>query len=478
MGSGPTFAERQLQQQRQDNRRQQQQRELAEASRKTNELREENRRLLKQIAASNNKNNDDEGGDEMDGVEGPSPLTDEQRQQQIASVKASMPYLESHYGKESEEYARASTELETLQRASRDSKPYKTHRAYLERRLEKLRRQQDTDKAKADDTEKQIEILQNTLGEVREAIQERDKSIGATEAELKELLRSAIGEDCDNNDADAAADVATSWNKVVATASSLAGRPGVPADWASQLQGLFQQLQSVVVAMEGAAAAHDVAGQAAHEQQMRQQQIEQQQLQAQLTQQQQKLAQQTHGMQTACQPHPHADVPPPATPILLDQALPPPAPASSPQTSASSTTAPFSAEDMVARAMLLGRGSGSAAGDDNDAQPAPPPPAPAAPAGAQAPAAGTTPPSSTTTRGAAEAGEISENELPSSDDDDMEVQIREGESAEQHSSRIKKLLREKLQRARERKGERKNPKCKDPKESTKEKPRSKASTKT
>ncbi len=439
---GGSFAERQLQQQKQDNRRQQQTRELAEAKKRTEALREENKRLQRQLAAAEEKRDDD-----MDDAEGPAPMSDEQRQSQIAQVKAGLPYLEARYGKESEEYLRANSELEVLQRASRDSKPYKTHRAYLERRLEKLQRQQEGDRGKVEDAEKQIEALQANVVELRESINERAKTISSTEAELHELLRSAMARDNEGEDAPPPADVSAAWSSVVASASNLAGRPGVPSDWADQLRGLFSQLHTVVQAMEGAAASHEAASQAAHAEQMRQQQLEQQHLQAQLSQHQSAL----HAQGLPPQPHqphhhqPHHAVAP--QPIAIAQALTSAAPAPvEPHVMAAGT----SAEDMVARAMALTADSAAAPAEGGEpAQPSqhapePQPQLALGEGGQQASA-----------QAAAGNVELSDEEPPDTDDDDMEVQVRDGETVEQHTARVKRLLKERIQRARDRKAERK-----------------------
>ncbi len=443
-GGGGTFAERQLQQQRQDEKKQKQQRELAEAKKRTEALREENRRLQRQLAAAEEKRD----GDDMDDAEGPAPMSDEQRQSQIAQVKAGLPYLEARYGKESDEYLRANSELEVLQRASRDSKPYKTHRAYLERRLEKLQRQQEGDKGKVDDAEQQIEALQANLVELRESISERAKTISSTENELHELLRSAMGKDNDGDEeASPPTDVSAAWSSVVASASSLAGRPGVPTDWADQLRGLFSQLHTVVQAMEGAAASHEAASQSAHAEQMRQQQLEQQQLQAQLSQHQSALQAQGLPPQPH-QPHhhqPHHPVAP--QPIAIAQALMPAAPA---PVESQVMAAGTSAEDMVARAMALT--ANSAAAPAEGGEPAQPPQHAPEPQPELALGEGG---QQASAQAAAGNVELSDDEPPDTDDDDMEVQVRDGETVEQHSARVKKLLRERIQRARERKAERK-----------------------
>ncbi len=442
-GGGTTLAERQLQQQRQDQRRQQQARDLADARRKTEALREENKRLQRQITAARASKSGDADAEDMDGVEGPVPLTEDQRQIQIGQVRDSLPYFETRFGKESEEYLRAASELETLLRASRDSKPYKTHRAYLERRLERLQKQQAADTAKAEETEQAMEALRSTLGEVREAINEREKTILATENELKELLRTAIGGP--EAEADAGqADAHSSWRTVVSAASSLAGRPGVPADWANQLQGLFNQLATVVQAMEGAAATHDASMQAAHDEQMRLQQHEQQQLQAQLMQQQALL----HGQAPPpLQAQPRTDV---VAPLLLASALPNPPHQQLHQTSGT-------AEDMVARAMALSPAHGAqdhataadaapraTDGEDSalpNAQAESKPTAPALDATRPNNPVPVQPP-----------GDPADNADDDSDDSDggddesvaMEVAQREGESTDQHASRVRQFLKDKL----------------------------------
>ncbi len=333
-------------------------------------------------------------------------------------------------------------ELEALQKASREAKPYKTHRAHLERRVEKLQRQQDADKKKEEETVQQIESLQSSLVELRDAIKERDKAITATEAELKELLRTAIGDEEGEGDDGGPGDKASSsWNTVVAAASKLACRPGVPGDLALQLQGLFSQLQTVVIAMEGAAAGHEAQAQVTHQHQMQQLQQEQVQLQAQLAQHHQTLQ-----SQAAMQPLPEAPAPPGQPAQAEDQragaaaplaAHPPPA------------VRPVNAEDFIALAMQPSPAGGGTAASSSAATgtPSVPPGPPTAVAAEESNPAEPQPPTPVCAIMANSDGD------PSSEDDMFsvcgELDLQEGESEQQRKTRITKHLKERERRKKE-----------------------------
>ncbi len=171
--SGTSLAVRQLQQQKHDNRAQQQARELAESRKLTEALREQNRKLQKELAENHHRTTNET--EDMEGMEGPEALTETQRQEEILLITGSLPYLEKQYGKESKEYLQAAGELERLRRAQRDAKPYKTHRAQLERRLEKLRKQRETDKQRLEETNNTITSLQKKSEELKSDIADRDK---------------------------------------------------------------------------------------------------------------------------------------------------------------------------------------------------------------------------------------------------------------------------------------------------------------
>ncbi len=437
-GGSQTLAEKQVQAQKQEAKQQQQARELAEAKKKTQELRDEIKRLRVLADGRNSGNADPE---EMDGLEGPPALTEEQRQAQIAQVRAGLPYLENRYGKDAEPYLAAVSELESLQKASREAKPYKTHRAQLERRVEKLQRQQESDKKKEEEAEQQIEALQSSLVELREAIKDRDKALAAAEAGLKELLRTAIGDDdADGEDAEPGEKASQSWNTVVAAASRLASRPGVPGDLATQLQGLFTQLQTVVMAMEGAAAGHEAQAHVAHQQQMQQLHQEQMQLQAQMAQHHQSL--QGHA---AVQPHSGTPAPleqPPSAEGQRAEAAAPPASQPPP------ATRPANAEDFIALAMAPtpasgGAGAASSASTGLPSTSSTPPASAAADGGPQPPQ----PPTP-----ACAAAAISDGDQSSEDDMDSvcgELELQDGESEQQRKTRIAKHLKERERRRRE-----------------------------
>ncbi len=339
-GNGPLatpLAIRQLQQQKHENRSLQQARELAEAKKLTEALREQNRKLQREISECANKVQTT-ASEDMDGLEGPGALTEVQRQEEIMLVTSGLPYLEKQFGKDSKEYTEAADKLERLRRAQRDAKPYKTHRAQLERRLEKLRRQQEADKHKLEETQTTITSLQQKSEDLKAEMSERSKEIEASDEELKELLRRAMakgGED-DGEDAETVPDPATSWNTVVQAASSIASHPAIPQEWAQQLEGLFRQLQTAVATMEGAKQQYEqrdpkpthaaaaattttvpaataaatvtatTASTTQHAAQMQQQQQEQQQLQEQLAAQrsQQQQLQQQLQQQTPSPPAP------------------------------------------------------------------------------------------------------------------------------------------------------------------------------
>ncbi len=324
--SSTTLAARQILQQNNDAKLQQQARELADARRLTETLREQNRKLQKELAEAPLRNAPPEGED-MEGVEGLGALSEAQRQEEIVVVSGGLPYLEKQYGKEAPEYQQAVEQLEKLRRAQRDAKPYKTHRAQLERRLERLRKQQDSDKQRLEETQETITSLQKRSEELGNGIKERDREIEAADAELKELLQRAMGKgDDDGGEQGTGIDPATSWNNVVRAASSIASHPAIPREWAAQLEGLFEQLRTVVSTMEGAKQTYEVSKSADkdHGTQLQQQQAEQRQLQEQIAEQrqqqqalQQQLTQQQqqHQQQQQQQQQQQPNIPSPPSPI-------------------------------------------------------------------------------------------------------------------------------------------------------------------
>ncbi len=187
-------------------------------------------------------------------------LAEEERKKRIDETRNGLPYLVSRYGEASEEVARARSDLASLERASREAKLYKTHRAQLERRKGWLEKQHERGKHEAEELQAQIEALQSRLHSTTKANDERELAIQAVDEELRELLRRAIA-DGENESASPASaappDPAAAWQTVTATLETMVNMPGVPRDWAAQLGGLVEQLRTATLAVQ------ERAGQAA-----------------------------------------------------------------------------------------------------------------------------------------------------------------------------------------------------------------------
>ncbi len=246
----PTFAQRQIDRQRQDNRAKQQQQKLAELRKLKEEVQQENQRLQKELDAARL------AGTPMDGVEeGPEPLTEKERNEQIERTRSSLPYFEARYGKDSAEAQAVRDELEVLLKAAREAKPYKTHRAQLEKKKDKLEKQQETDAKRVEDIKGKIDDLQSQLAEAEAAIVERAKALEAVDGELKELLLKAIDPAQGGGGGGGSGDDPhRAWQTVTNTMAAMASMPGVPAEWGMALQGLLAQIHAATAAMGAAAA--------------------------------------------------------------------------------------------------------------------------------------------------------------------------------------------------------------------------------
>ncbi len=241
----PTLAHRQIQQQQSALQKQ-----LDDARRREDQLRRENLRLQREQGASRVGSGgvDEMEEDAMDDDD-PQELSQEERRRRIDDIKAGIPYITSRFGETSEELERARADLASLERASRDAKPYRTHRALLERRKGRLEKQQEKGKEEADELLIQVEKLQARLNEVNRANDEREREIAAVDEELRDLLKRAIAEGEGDGQATQTALAATTidpsaaWQTVSSTIESLAAKPGVPRDWAAQLGQLLEQLR-------------------------------------------------------------------------------------------------------------------------------------------------------------------------------------------------------------------------------------------
>ncbi len=120
--------------------------ELQDARKRAETLTETNKKLQRELAEATAANTPAQD-DEME-WEGPEELDEEGRKARMEKIRGSLPYLEEHFGADSEVFLDAQCELEQHQRAIRESKPYKTHRTIVERRVEKLQRLQERDHAR------------------------------------------------------------------------------------------------------------------------------------------------------------------------------------------------------------------------------------------------------------------------------------------------------------------------------------------
>ncbi len=236
LGEPGTFAERQLQRERQ---------ELA-ARRREDQLRAENARLLKELSNARNRN-PEVREEEMDEEEG-GELSDDDKGKNIENIRNGLPYLIQRFGEESSEVAKAKADAAALERALRDSKPYKTHRAQLEKKKERLERQQVRGREEADELLVEIERLQARLNAANQANDQRAKDIAAVDDELRELLKKALAEgEGEQLQANAQTttppDPTTAWNTVTSTLAGMAAQPGVPEAWAVQMSNLLEQVR-------------------------------------------------------------------------------------------------------------------------------------------------------------------------------------------------------------------------------------------
>ncbi len=224
--------------------------ELQEAKKRADALSAANRKLQKELAEA--KSTSTPAGDDDMEWEGPEELDEEGRKARIDKIRGSLPYLEEHFGVESEIYLDAQHEMEVHQRAIRESKPYKTHRTIVERRVEKLRRLQERDNNRLAELTEMAEDIEGKITATVSTMAERGKELDTAEAELRELLLKAVGEE---QTTAAPPDPQQGWDTVVGTVASLVRQPGVPPQFTSQLENLFGQLRGMVEQLQQHAAA-------------------------------------------------------------------------------------------------------------------------------------------------------------------------------------------------------------------------------
>ncbi len=170
--------------------------------------------------------------------------------------------MESRFGTESEELTQAKAEIETIQRASREAKPFRTHRAQLERRKNRLEAQQERDSEEAERLQTEIGAAKEKLTKLQATLEERNREIDKVDSELKELLRRALAEDAESSTAadatpPAPAPKAEAWSVVEATLADMATNARLPPEQSQQMENflaLFRQVATNVLASPGGAA--------------------------------------------------------------------------------------------------------------------------------------------------------------------------------------------------------------------------------
>ncbi len=229
--------------------------ELQDARRRADQLNEANKKLQRELAEARSANVQGQD-DDMD-WEGPEEMDEDTRKARIEKIRGGLPYLEENFGTSSEIYRDAQEELEMHQRAIRESKPYKTHRTILERRVEKLQKLQERDREKLVELNESADEIEEKIKSTTQAIVERGRELETAETELKELLLRAVGED---QQTPAATDPQQGWDAVVGSVAALVRQPGVPAPFTRQLEDLFEQLRGMVTQLQQHAAANDATG--------------------------------------------------------------------------------------------------------------------------------------------------------------------------------------------------------------------------
>ncbi len=258
-GQPPTLAEKQLKQLREEQRRQrkedeEEKRQLREA---LSRMRAEATKKGKGRDTADEEDGDGEGeGEDMDTAANIfSSWTEDERQKRLEEARGGLVYLITKFGEDSEEANSTREEIASLQRASRDAKPFKAHRSLLERKRERLKEKQTRDEAEVERITGEIEEMQTKLKSLRSTVDERAKQIGQVEEELAELVRKALAE----GDAAGAAgkleeDATTPWSAQAASTAlqAMASKPGVPPEFAALLAHVFQAAQAMANAAASA----------------------------------------------------------------------------------------------------------------------------------------------------------------------------------------------------------------------------------
>ncbi len=209
---------------------------------------------------------DEHDGDDMDvSTNSFSAWTEEERQKRLEVARAGLAYYVNKFGEEAEETEEVRDEISCLERASRDAKPFKTHRGLLERKRERLRAKQDKDESEVARIRTEQEELRTKLESLQAAMAERKKTLTQVEEELADLVKRALAEgDAAGPAGQQGDDASAPWSPQAASSilMSLASKPGVPPEFATLLGHVYQAAQALAAAgaAAGQAAAQPLAG--------------------------------------------------------------------------------------------------------------------------------------------------------------------------------------------------------------------------
>ncbi len=256
-----TFAERQLQRQR-DEQREQRQRSLAanrELAAKVERLEEELARAKGDRPGAGCDGGDEGGedceGDEMETTNAYSSWTADERQKRLDLARAGLPYLISRHGEDSPEAEGARAEIDGIQRAAREAKPFKAHRNQLEQKKERLQKQQCRDEQELVRIQEERDSLQEKHDVIKKAVDERAKALAKIEEELTDLVKRSLAENGEGGSKPQPV-IAPSAIAAMSTAlqalEAMAAMPGVPPELAAILPHLKNAANGMVAAAAAA----------------------------------------------------------------------------------------------------------------------------------------------------------------------------------------------------------------------------------
>ncbi len=265
------YAQRQLQQQKQAQGQQQRQPKrnggggsagASSATAECKELREKIDKLqaelatTKALAARGNATVEEDEDMQMadEGESDYAAWTEEERAKRLELARGGLAYAAACYGEESAQANELRDTIASLQKASREAKPFKAHRNLLERRREELRRRQERDEAAISATQAEMAELQSKLDALKAAVEERAKAISSVTEELNELVLKTLAEEGGGGGDDkktAGAQAGSPWAAVASALQPLAGQPGMPPE----VTALLAQVQQIAESCAKAAAA-------------------------------------------------------------------------------------------------------------------------------------------------------------------------------------------------------------------------------